>query len=54
MHAVLVLLLVILLMWFMFPRKPESVRLTVLPGTEPYKNEPSGIQFPNAEFKFYK
>jgi hypothetical protein len=54
MHAVLVLLLVILLLWFMFPKKSEKVRLAVLPGAEPYKNEPSRIVFPNAEFKFYK
>ena len=54
MHAVLILLLVLLLFWVVFPRKPESVRLAMLPGAEPYKNEPSRIQFTNAEFKFYK
>ncbi len=53
MHALFVLLLVLLLFWFMFPRKPESVRLAMLPGAEPYKNESSKIQFTNAEFKFY-
>jgi len=54
MHTILVILLVVLLMWFMLPRKPESARFAVLPGAEPYKNEQSDIQFPNAEFKFYK
>ncbi len=54
MHTVIVLLLVLLLIWFMFPRQAKSVKLTVLPGAEPYKNEPSKIQFTNAEFKFYK
>jgi hypothetical protein len=52
MQKVLILLLIILLIWFMMPAPPRTIR--VLPGAEPYKNEPSQIQFTNAEFKFYK
>ena len=54
MHAVVLLLLVLLLAWFMF--SPRQQRVVILPGPEQemYKNEPSEIQFPNAEFKFYK
>ena len=45
---VLLLLLVLLLFWY-DPKPP-----VVLAGIEPYRNEPSAIQFTNAEFKFYK
>jgi hypothetical protein len=47
-----VLLLVLLLLWYMTPRTQKQYVL--LPGMEPYENKQSGIQFTNAEFKFYK
>jgi len=52
MHIVLSLLLVILLLWFMFPKQAKKA-VMIVPGEEMYKNEPSQIQFTNAEFKFY-
>ena len=53
MHQVVVVLLLLLLFWFMIPTAPTGT-IRVLPGAEPYENEPSAIQFTNAEFKFYK
>ena len=53
MHQVIVVLLLLLLFWFMIPAAPTKT-VRVLPGAEPYENEPSAIQFTNAEFKFYK
>lgn len=54
MHALLLLLLVLILALFLF--SPRQQRVILLPGQseEMYKNEPSNIEFPNAEFKFYK
>lgn len=53
--TVLLLLLLLLLFWFMIPTSMGVARPPVLlTGAEPYKNEPSSIQFTNAEFKFYK
>ena len=54
MHTVLLILLVLLLFWF--SHKQRILVPVLLPGPEQemYKNEPSEIQFPNAEFKFYK
>ncbi len=52
MHQVVIVLLLLLLFWFMIPTSPTRT-VRVLPGAEPYENEPSAIQFTNAEFKFY-
>jgi len=50
MHELILLALVlVLLFWFMTRPKP-----TVFINEEIYVNEPSEIQFTNAEFKFYK
>lgn len=54
MHDIIIILLVILLIWFMIPVKSKNQNIMMVPGTEQYKNEPSHIQFTNAEFKFYK
>ena len=51
MHQFIVLLLVLLLFWYVTPAPRPPVMLA---GIEPYRNEPSAIQFTNAEFKFYK
>ena len=52
MNQVILVLLLLLLFWFMIPAAPTRT-VRVLPGAEPYENEPSAIQFTNAEFKFY-
>lgn len=54
MHALLLLLIVLILALFLFSHRKQRVVLLPGPGQEMYKNEPSEIQFPNAEFKFYK
>jgi hypothetical protein len=56
MHQVVLLLLLLLLFWFMIPTSTSTTARpsVLLPGAEPYENEPSRIQFTNAEFKFYK
>ena len=54
MHQVVVVLLLLLLFWFMILTSSPTKTVRVLPGAEPYENEPSAIQFTNAEFKFYK
>ena len=56
MNQVIIVLLLLLLFWFMIPTSASAPARTVrmLPGAEPYENEPSAIQFTNAEFKFYK
>jgi preprotein translocase subunit YajC len=49
MHFVIFILVILLLVWFMFPaQKPQK-----LSTEESYRNEPSRIQMDNAEFKFY-
>ena len=53
MHALLLLLLVLILgLFFLFPMKMPA--LLPCQSEEMYKNEPTKIEFPNAEFKFYK
>ena len=52
MHNILLVFMVILLIWFMFPT--QKTKQFIVPGEEMYKNKPSSIEFPNAEFKFYK
>jgi hypothetical protein len=52
MHKIVTLLLIAILLWFITSR--DSKKVVVVPGQELYKNEPSQIQFTNAEFKFYK
>ena len=54
MNQIIIVLLLLLLFWFMLPSSTPARTATMLPGSEPYENEPSAIQFTNAEFKFYK
>jgi hypothetical protein len=55
MHKIVTLLLIAILLWFINSRHTADPRkVLVVPGQELYKNEPSQIQFTNAEFKFYK
>ena len=54
MHVILSLLLIAILLWIMFPKVIQKPNMLLLPGEELYVNEPSEIQFTNAEFKFYK
>ena len=54
MNQVIIVLLLLLLFWFMIPTSAPARTVRMLPGAEPYENEPSEIQFTNAEFKFYK
>ena len=55
MHKIVTLLLIAILLWFINSRQAgDSKKVFVVPGQELYMNEPSQIQFTNAEFKFYK
>ena len=53
-NIILSLLMIAILVWFLFPKQLKNVEVLVVPVEEMYKNEPSQIQFTNAEFKFYK
>ena len=48
MHDLFLVLLIVLLVWFLFPAQK-----IFLSNEEMYRGEPSRIQIDNAEFKFY-
>jgi hypothetical protein len=50
MHFLIFIIVILLIVWFMFPAQKNQQKLAT---EELYRNEPSRIQMDNAEFKFY-